>query len=623
MRKVSWIFVVFALFLSLKTSVLATVFSVAPTCNPWESIKINNCSLSAWNANPRSNLCKVSTPNVPVQLNSNVTTTMSFANVAETTNCATVPDANYVGTRAYSATTSWNLAAGLGVKKVCVKLTNSVGSAKCGVLVQLVGDDPRPTMTPAATCNLKCATGKVCQLVNNQPLCVNKVITLGIFPTTVSTGVGKTFDATLRLNSNDPEVGELTGSRIIVNYDANKLTYVGNSILADYVVTNTDIAATRGKLVFSIGSRQKTSNLPVNLIKVTFRAMTGGSGIISSDPLSVVFLNKEQEPKPVSVINRSLVTITGSLTPTPMDSGMLGDANNDNKVDLADFAVWKKATTNTTDRTSFKNADFNNDNRVDQTDFDIWKGAYLKAPILVTPTPTAILTPTVTPALTGTVTPVPTATVTLLPTPTPSIISCVNFSDDFSGTTINGDNWDLWSNGGGGANTNNGNLVIDLPVSADVAGKMALVQPRSKPLAGNFTSEITLVSRNDNSTYEYFQFNDRPYDGMGVNGFGFRIVNGSLATEVYGADNPTNPGATDHLIAISSSAQVKLKLERVGSSAKMSLDKMDGQGYQVIRVFDNFNTNPGYVSAGVQHTGSANLALSGVFDNYQQTCVGQ
>jgi len=198
---------------------------------------------------------------------------------------------------------------------------------------------------------------------------------------------------------------------------------------------------------------------------------------------------------------------------------------------------------------------------------------------------------------------------------------CQSFTDDFSGESLNESNWRFvsWTNGYGTVGTA-GTLNIHLPSSTEVGAKSTFVESK-KILIGNFSSEITLISRNDLSTYEFFQFNNKAYGEAVTGGFGFRILNGSLYTEVYGTDNPNNPGPSNHNIPISNTTPIKLKLEKVGNTAKMSIDKMGGQGYQIIRVFENFSTNSGYVIAGVQHTGSANLAISASFDNYSQTCL--
>ncbi|MEK7597324.1 MAG: dockerin type I domain-containing protein [Patescibacteria group bacterium] len=197
---------------------------------------------------------------------------------------------------------------------------------------------------------------------------------------------------------------------------------------------------------------------------------------------------------------------------------------------------------------------------------------------------------------------------------------CQSFSDDFSASSLNESNWRFisWTNGYETVGTA-GTLNIHLPLSTEVTAKSSFVESK-KILIGNFSSEITLVSRNDPSTYEFFQFNNKAYGEAVTGGFGFRILNGSLYTEVYGTDNPNNPGPSNHNILVSNTTPIKLKLEKIGTSAKMSIDTMNGQGYQVIRVFENFNTNAGYVIAGVQHTGPTNLTLDASFDNYNQTC---
>jgi hypothetical protein len=67
------------------------------------------------------------------------------------------------------------------------------------------------------------------------------------------------------------------------------------------------------------------------------------------------------------------VTVTPLKTPTPTITVLIGDANSDNKVDLADFSIWKtEYLANTKSR-----ADFNNSGTVDLADFALWKKSYL------------------------------------------------------------------------------------------------------------------------------------------------------------------------------------------------------------------------------------------------------
>ncbi len=205
----------------------------------------------------------------------------------------------------------------------------------------------------------------------------------------------------------------------------------------------------------------------------------------------------------------------------------------------------------------------------------------------------------------------------------PGAVSCVSFSDDFSSATLNTGNWRLWTNGNGTALNSNGLLNINLPESSDGA-KLVNIEAITKPLHGDFTAEITLTSRNESSTYEFFQFNNglEGFSGsQGFNGFGFRLLSGSINTEVYGTNNPTNPGPQNHNVSIPKSTPVKLKLERTGTTVKMYYDLMTGQGYQLLRTFENFNTDQGRAVLGLQHTGAANLRLDGVFDNYSQNCL--
>jgi len=204
------------------------------------------------------------------------------------------------------------------------------------------------------------------------------------------------------------------------------------------------------------------------------------------------------------------------------------------------------------------------------------------------------------------------------PTPTAPPI-CTPFTDDFTATTLNSSNWTFFSNGLGTNAVGNGNVTVSLPTTTEVTAKQSQLAA-NKMLKGDFSAELTFVSRDATNTYEYMQYNTA---ANSINGFGIRLLNGSLNTEVYGAAvNPNNPGAQNHNVVIAKDKAFKIRLERVGNSVKMYYDLLDGQGYKLLRSFDTFtNTDAGYILFGVQHTGPVNLAISGTFDNYTQTCV--
>ena len=68
------------------------------------------------------------------------------------------------------------------------------------------------------------------------------------------------------------------------------------------------------------------------------------------------------------------VTVNRCITDVTSKSS--GDANGDGKVDLIDFAIWKKEYLG---EVATKMADFNNDGKADLTDYPIWVSAYLSS----------------------------------------------------------------------------------------------------------------------------------------------------------------------------------------------------------------------------------------------------
>lgn len=203
--------------------------------------------------------------------------------------------------------------------------------------------------------------------------------------------------------------------------------------------------------------------------------------------------------------------------------------------------------------------------------------------------------------------------------------SCVNFTDNFTEGNRDPNTWRTWTNGNGVVSINNNALKLTLPTSSGEA-KLINVETIYKPLAGNFTSEITFLPRSDEAkTNAFFQFNSGLENNAGstsFDGFGFRLMNGSLHTEVYGSVNPNNPGSQNHNIPVANNASIKLKLERTGTTVKMYYDLMDGSEYRLLRTFNNFNTQNGRAVVGVQHISSTNTNIFGNFDNYRQECQG-
>lgn len=138
----------------------ATPTPKPPTCTPWDSIYINNCTKPRWDTNPRPNACKFGGVNVTLHLQSAGATQMRFANTSVGTNCNDVPNGQFSPLQGYSTKASWTLATNTGQRKVCARFVNPTGKAECGALIDapaLVTSSPTPTPsntptpTPTAT----------------------------------------------------------------------------------------------------------------------------------------------------------------------------------------------------------------------------------------------------------------------------------------------------------------------------------------------------------------------------------------------------------------------------------------------------------------------------------------
>ncbi|MFH0864524.1 MAG: dockerin type I domain-containing protein [Candidatus Gottesmanbacteria bacterium] len=197
------------------------------------------------------------------------------------------------------------------------------------------------------------------------------------------------------------------------------------------------------------------------------------------------------------------------------------------------------------------------------------------------------------------------------PTGTPT---CQSFSDDFSGTTLNTSNWETFTDAVGSTFDVSGGKLSEFLIES-TTGTSMIINGIKKPLRGDFTTEITSISTSANgeSGKSFISFSgnvDNTYSfSIGRNGFS----DGKIVTGVNGQRQ-------NHDVVLLKNSPVKLKLERIGSTINMYYDLMGGQGYQLARTSNNFNTGEGKIMIGLSNL-TPSLAISGIFDNFNQTCT--
>lgn len=126
------------------------------TCNSWSSFYINSCnSWAKYSSSPRDSGCLTSSSTVNLNMQIVGATEFRLANVTASTVCSSVADSAFSSPTPYSAGPhSWNVGAGTGEKKVCVRVSNGSNYGKCGGMIE-VRPPVGPTLTIPAGCSLK------------------------------------------------------------------------------------------------------------------------------------------------------------------------------------------------------------------------------------------------------------------------------------------------------------------------------------------------------------------------------------------------------------------------------------------------------------------------------------
>jgi hypothetical protein len=100
-----------------------------------------------------------------------------------------------------------------------------------------------------------------------------------VLPSTVTTKVGREFDVHVWVNTG-ANTDKLVGSEFIVKFDPTLIKYVSSKIVPkDYEILN-DVSNVNGELKFKIVSTDSEKSGAVDLVKLTFKYLSGGGTIV-------------------------------------------------------------------------------------------------------------------------------------------------------------------------------------------------------------------------------------------------------------------------------------------------------------------------------------------------------
>lgn len=196
--------------------------------------------------------------------------------------------------------------------------------------------------------------------------------------------------------------------------------------------------------------------------------------------------------------------------------------------------------------------------------------------------------------------------------------TCTSFTDDFSGTALNTTNWVSWNNNGGTVTLVDGQATLNLPDSTENKGVSIYT---SKQLTGDFSAEVTLKNHTtaDNKLTSNLAFTFSNSDWSKYAGI-LKVYNKAPGELVIGwkdVSGDKNEGKND---GIDHNTPIKVKIERTGSTFKLSYDKMDGQGYKLLKQLDNYYSGPGGLNIALDNWGPDFPQASATFDDFKLTC---
>ncbi len=205
--------------------------------------------------------------------------------------------------------------------------------------------------------------------------------------------------------------------------------------------------------------------------------------------------------------------------------------------------------------------------------------------------------------------------------------TCTSFSDNFTGTALNSDNWTLWTNNDGTTLVGTGSATLNLPASTDGTSKGVSLSDGANHSVngGDYSAEIVLNSVNATTNEKKYvssgfalqQTTDDYKTLASISRYSdsSRITGGALVNGTWVSQ--------DVDIGLTNNTPVKVKIEKIGTTVKTYYDIMDGKGYQLIKQFDNVYNAPKTNVYFTVANGSTDFPQgSAKFSNFVLTCAG-
>ena len=407
-----------------------------------------------------------------------------------------------------------------------------------------------------------------------------------ILPNILNTSAGQNSDVHVWFNTGN-DTDKLSGAEFTVTFDPSKLSLVSATEQNGYTILNTDQTGPAGSLIYKMVTLGAEKSGAVELLKLTFKSLGFQSGTIVVSPGAKIMINGQPATWDVAINNACNYSAAGGggtpvITCTPRPPCL------------------------------------------DETPACMIAELPSYCP---KPTETAAPTLTITPTLPPTSTPTPP---TATSTPTLGSISCAQgselktFADDFSGATFDTNKWWMWTNNAGTVGQNDGKVILNLPSTTAPNGSGISIGPKEMGTSGDFNSEITLV--------DHTNLNDRIQSTLNLTFADdnwtrvvhiFKNYNDLSGLNVIWYDVGTTSWKTESTnTTIGHNTPVKVKIERTGSTFRVSYDMLDGNGYKLEKQLDNYYSGQGQVSISLSNFAPNFPQTSASIDNFNMTaCV--
>ena len=202
---------------------------------------------------------------------------------------------------------------------------------------------------------------------------------------------------------------------------------------------------------------------------------------------------------------------------------------------------------------------------------------------------------------------------------------CESFSDDFSGTSLNTNHWSSWTDNNG-TQTINEELILNLPVSSDGKSKGVSIDTFDKHNLENtdYIVEATLksVSSSENKVYAESRLSvaATANDNRGVSIYRYSD-SGRITASFQNVAGGTTSEVVDKELSLTNDTPVKVKIEKKGSIVKTYYDLLNGQGYILLKEFNNYYSAKDRIALVLASGGPDFPQGSAKFDDFKLTCA--